>query len=98
MIRLDDLLLLLSEAAIVVLGGMLVYVSMRAYRRNKSKSMLAMSIGFLVILVGSLVEEFIVEILGYQLILAHALENSVVGVGLLILGIFHLWRSRIGLP
>ena len=85
MIRLDDLLLLLSEAAIVILGGMLVYVSMRAYRRNKSKSMLAMSIGFFVILMGSLVEEFIVEILGYQLILAHALENSVVGVGLLIL-------------
>jgi beta-lactamase regulating signal transducer with metallopeptidase domain len=82
---LDDLLLLSSEAAIVALGAVLVYVSMRAYRRNRSKSMLAMSIGFMVILVGSLIEESIVEILGYQLILAHALENSVVAVGLLIL-------------
>jgi len=82
---LDDLLLLSSEAAIVALCGVLVYVSMRAYRRNRSKSMLAMSIGFMVILVGSLIEESIVEILGYQLILAHALENSVVAVGLLIL-------------
>lgn len=82
---LDNLLLLSSEAAIVALCGVLVYVSMRAYRRNRSKSMLAMSIGFTVILVGSLIEESIVEILGYQLILAHALENSVVAVGLLIL-------------
>ena len=47
MIGFDDLVLLSSEAAIVALGGVLVYVSMRAYRRNKSKSMLAMSIGFI---------------------------------------------------
>jgi hypothetical protein len=85
MIELTDLLLLLSEAAIVSLCGVLVYVSMRAYRMNKSRSMFAMSIGFVVILVGSMIEEFIVEVLGYQLIQAHALENSVVAVGLLIL-------------
>jgi hypothetical protein len=85
MIGLNDLVLLSSEAAIITLCSVLVYVSMRAYRRNKSKSMLAMSIGFMVILVGSLIEELIVEMLGYQLILAHALENSVVAVGLLIL-------------
>lgn len=85
MIELSDLLLLLSEAAIVSLCGVLIYVSMRAYRRNKSRSMFAMSIGFVVILVGSLIEEVIVELLRYQLVQAHALENSVVAVGLLIL-------------
>jgi hypothetical protein len=85
MIELSDLLLLLSETAIVSLCGMLIYVSMRAYLRNKSRSMFAMSIGFIVILVGSLIEELIVELFGYQLIQAHALENSVVAVGLLIL-------------
>jgi hypothetical protein len=85
MIELTDLILLLSEVAIVSLCAVLIYVSMRAYRRNKSRSMFAMSIGFIVILVGSMIEEFIVEVLGYQLIQAHALENSVVAVGLLIL-------------
>ncbi len=85
MIELSDLMLLLSEAAIVALGGVLVYVSLRAYRRNKSKSMLAMSIGFVVILLGSLVEEFSLEMLGYHMIQAHILENSIVAVGLLIL-------------
>jgi len=85
MIGFDDVVLLSSEAAIIALCSVLVYVSMRAYLRNKSKSMLAMSLGFMVILVGSLIEELIVEMLGYQLILAHTLENSVVAVGLLIL-------------
>jgi hypothetical protein len=46
--------------------------------------MLVMSIGFTVILMGSLIEELIVEMLGYRLILAHAL-NSVVALRLLIL-------------
>ncbi len=88
-----DLLLLVSEAAIVFLGGVLVYVSMRAYRRDKSGSMLAMSVGFLVIIMGSLMEEFFLELLGYPLIEAHALENSVVAVGLLIL-VYSIYGAR----
>jgi hypothetical protein len=36
------------------------------------------------ILVISIIDELIVKMLGYQLILAHALETSIVAVGLLI--------------
>ncbi len=85
MMALNDLMLLLTEAAIVFLGSVLVYVSMRAYRRDKSRSMLAMSLGFVVILAGSLVEEFSLEILQFHMIEAHILENLIVAVGLLIL-------------
>jgi len=85
MIVLHDLLLFVSEAAIVCLGGLLVYVSMRAYRRDKSKSMLAMSLGFFVIIMGSLIEEVALEILRYSLAEAHVVENSIVAAGLLIL-------------
>ncbi len=93
MIDLGDVFLLSSEVVIIALCSTLVYVSMKAYRRNKSQSMLAMSIGFLVILFGSLTEEIIVELLGFQLVQAHALENSVVAVGLLIL-VYSVYGAR----
>jgi hypothetical protein len=85
MIALNDILLLMSEVAIVAMGGLLVYVSARAYRREKSKSMLAMSLGFAVIVVGSVIEEVFLEVLGYQMVEAHTLENLAVAVGLMIL-------------
>lgn len=85
MISLDDLLLLLTEGALIGLGSVLVYVSMRAYRRGKSKPLLVMSIGFVVILLGSLIEEFSLEVLGYHMVQAHILENLIVAVGMLVL-------------
>lgn len=93
MIELNDVMLLFTEGMIVTLCGILVYVSMKAYRRNKSQSMLAMSVGFIVILFGSLIEELIIDVLGYPLVEAHALENSVVAVGLLIL-VYSIYGAR----
>lgn len=91
--EITDLVLLTSEAAIVILGGILVLVSMRAYRRSKSSSMLAMSLGFVIIVIGSLIEEVFLEVLQYPLIEAHAIENSVVAVGLLVL-VYSLYGAR----
>ena len=85
MMRLDDLLLLLSEAAIVALGGVLVYVSMRAYRKTKSRSMLALSLGFAVIIIEPLVEEVFLEVFRNPMLEAHILRNLIVAVGLLII-------------
>lgn len=93
MIALNDLLLLISEVAIVVMGGLLVYVSARAYRRDRSRSMLAMSLGFAVIVVGSVIEEVFLEVLQYQLVEAHTLENLVVAVGLMIL-VYSIYGAR----
>lgn len=93
MIDLSDALLLLSEAAIIVTGGLLVYVSARAYRRDKSRSMLAMSLGFAVIVVGSVIEEVFLEVFQYQLVEAHTLENLAVAVGLMIL-VYSLYGAR----
>ena len=82
MIDLNDVILLLSEVMIVVLGTVLVYVSLRAYRRGKSKSMLTMSVGFGVIVIGRLTEEVFLKLLGYSLFEAHTLENLTIAVGL----------------
>ena len=85
MIALNDLVLFLSEVIIVTLGGLLVFVSSRVYRREKSRSMLAMSFGFGVIVVGSLIEEVFLEVLHYPLIEAHTFENLTVAIGFVIL-------------
>lgn len=85
MIALNDLVLLISEVIIVALGGLLIFASSRAYRREKSRSMLAMSLGFGVIVIGSLIEEVFLEVLRYPLIEAHTLENLTVAIGFVIL-------------
>jgi hypothetical protein len=47
--------------------------------------MLAMSFGFGVIVVGSLIEEVFLEVLHYPLIEAHTFENLTVAIGFVIL-------------
>lgn len=93
MIALSDLVLLLSEVIIVSLGGLLVLVSSRAYRRERSRSMLAMSIGFGVIVVGSFIEEILLEVLRYPLIEAHTLENLTEAIGFIIL-VYSIYGAR----
>ncbi len=85
MVVANDFALLISEGLIILLAGAIIYTSMRAFRRTHSKAMLAMCLGFTVFLVGTLGEEIAVELLGYQMIEAHILENSIVAIGLFIL-------------
>ena len=85
MIAFSDVALLLSEAIIVFLGGVIILVSWKAYRREKSRSLFAMSIGFTVIVAGSMVEEVFLELLHYPLIEAHVLENLAEAAGFVVL-------------
>lgn len=93
MIDLTDLLIVLSETAIVVLGGVLVYISLRAYRRTKNKSMLALSLGFAVIIIEPLVEELFLDIFKNPMLEAHILRNFIVAVGLLII-LYSIYGNR----
>ncbi len=93
MIELIDLVLLLSDVGIAALGGILVFVSLRTYLRNRSPSMLAMSFGFAVIAAGPLLEEFLLDALQFQLIDAHILMHLLIAVGLLIL-VYSLYGTR----
>jgi hypothetical protein len=89
----NDFMLFLSEAIIISLGSLIVYVSVRAYRRNKSTSMLAMSLGFAVIVIGSLMEEVLLELLAFPMIEAHMLENLIVAAGLLLI-VYSIYGTR----
>ena len=81
----NNLMLFGSEIIIVVLGVLIVYASVRAYHRGKSKSMLALSIGLSIMIVGSLVEEIFLAVLGTPIIEAHIVENFLLATGLLVI-------------
>jgi hypothetical protein len=55
--------------------------------------MLAMSVGFAVITMASLMEEFFLELLHYPMIEAHIIENLVVAAGLLII-VYSIYVAR----
>jgi hypothetical protein len=93
MTALNDLVLLASEVMIVVLGLLIVYASIMAYRRSRSASMLALSVGFSIIVAGSTVEEVFVELLRYPMIEAHIVENCLLATGLLVI-VYSLYGHR----
>jgi hypothetical protein len=93
MIALNDLLLLMSEAAVVGLGGLLVYVSAKAYRRTRSRPMLALSLGFAIIVMEPLVEEVFLDVFQNPMLEAHILRNLIVAVGLLVI-LYSIYGAR----
>lgn len=93
MIGFDELMLVASEVIIIFLGGLIIYVGVRAYRRTKSRSVLAVSLGFAVMVTGSLAEEIVLQLLPYPMTEAHIIRNSIEAVGLLIL-VYSLYGVR----
>jgi len=89
----NDLMLLVSLAAIVFLGSLVIYVSMRAYRRTKSRSMLTLSLGFAVIIIEPLVEEIFLEIFQLPMPEAHIIRNWIVAAGLLVI-VYSIYVAR----
>jgi hypothetical protein len=89
----NGLMLFASEAMIVVLGVLIIYASVRAYHRAKSKSMLALSIGLSIMIIGSLVEEVFLAVFGYPIIEAHIVENFLLATGLLVI-VYSLYGIR----
>lgn len=75
---------------IVLLGTVLVYLGIKGYRRNRSKDMIFLSLGFAFITAGSVAAGILFEFLGFQLIDVSIVESImvVVGFGFLIYSIY----------
>jgi hypothetical protein len=89
----NNLMLFASEATIVVLGVLIIYASIRAYHRGKSKSILVLSMGLSIMIIGSLVQEAFLAVLGTPIIEAHIVENLLLAVGLLVI-VYSLYGVR----
>ena len=75
------LLLRALKSLIGVLGLLLAYLSIKAYRKSKSKNMLFLSIGFGIITVGSILAGLSFEFLGFTLLQVNIVESLMILVG-----------------
>ena len=79
------LLLRALKSLIGVLGLLLAYLSIKAYRKSKSKNMLFLSIGFGIITVGSILAGLSFEFLGFTLLQVNIVESLMILVGFIMI-------------
>jgi len=77
-----ELLLLVIVLRILtfILGGIIVTLAYRGYRRSKSLAMVYLTVGLLFVTVGSFIEGALFEFAG-QTNVAHAVESSLLVIG-----------------
>lgn len=70
---------------VLVLGVLITYYSLKAYRRTKTRYMRDASIGFGIITIGVFLEGLLFRFLGLDLVLVHIIESVAIGVGFVVL-------------
>ncbi len=84
-------LLQLVKVATVFLGGLVVLLLFRGYRREGSRAMFFLAIGFGLITLGSVIEGLLFEFFSYSL-----LNVNIVGAILVLLGLISVVYSIYG--
>ena len=79
------LLLRVLKSLIGLLGLMLAYLSLKAYRKSESKNILFLSIGFGIITVGSILAGLSFEFLGFSLLQVNIVESSMILIGFIMI-------------
>lgn len=87
----DTLLVLrIIKILLVLMGAVVVWLSGKAWRRNKSSAMFFLALGFALITAGSVAAGILFEFLGYDLREVSIVEGTVqlLGFGLIIYSIY----------
>jgi len=79
------LLLRALKSLIGILGLLLAYLSLKAYRKSKSNNMLFLSIGFGIITVGSILAGLSFEFLGFSLLQVNIVESLMILIGFMMI-------------
>ncbi len=77
----DIYVLRVFKLIIVILGTVLVYLALRGYRRNRTKDMIFLALGFALITAGSVAAGVLFEFLGFQLVDVEIVESVMVILG-----------------
>jgi hypothetical protein len=83
----DHPYLVAAKVTVLLLGAAIALLSYLAHRRNGGSLMLALSIGFALIALGSFLEGLLFELLGWDLPTVHLVESVFVLAGLATLAI-----------
>ena len=79
------LLLRVLKTLIGILGLLLAYLSIKAYRTSHTKTMLFLAIGFGIITVGSILAGLSFEFLGFSLLQVNIVESLMILVGFIMI-------------
>lgn len=77
--------LIIVRLLVLVLGVLITYYSLKAYRRTKTRYMRDASIGFGIITFGVFIEGLLFEFLGLDLVSVHIIESVAIGLGFIVL-------------
>jgi uncharacterized membrane protein (DUF441 family) len=75
----------LAKLVALVLGTFIVYLAYTGYRRNRSKPLLYVALGFGLITAGTIAEGVLYVILGSQLLAAIATGTAVTVIGFIVI-------------
>ncbi len=77
----DIYILRVFKLIIVILGTVLVYLALKGYRRNRTRDMIFLALGFALITAGSVAAGVLFEFLGFQLVDVEIVESVMVILG-----------------
>jgi len=75
--------LIVAKLITMVLGFLIAYQAYRGYRRNHSRPMLHVAIGFVFISFGAVIEGFLFEVVGLTVFDSGTVATIIVAVGML---------------
>ncbi|WP_435119973.1 DUF7521 family protein [Halolamina sp. C58] len=79
------MLLVFVRLLVLVLGVLITYYSLQAYRRTGTPYMRNATLGFGIITVGVFIEGVLFEFGGFDLAVVHIIESVAIGLGFLVL-------------
>ena len=74
-------LLVLTRIAVVILGAVIAYLSLKGHRRNGSKPMFFVFIGFFLITLGALSAGILFELFKYGLVEVYTFDSVMMALG-----------------
>ncbi|MGA3108761.1 MAG: hypothetical protein ABSD99_04805 [Candidatus Bathyarchaeia archaeon] len=75
----------LTKIVALILGGFIVYLAYKGYKRNSSKPLLYVALGFALITAGTIAEGILYVLLGSELLSAIAAGTAVVVLGFVVI-------------
>ena len=83
----------ITQAFILLLGGIVVYYALKSYRRRKSSAMLLLGAGFAFVTIGAVLAGILFELLDVSLITVVSIQSAFQVVGFFII-VYSLTATR----
>ena len=78
----------------LVLGGFITYLAYKAYRRTRSRSLAALSVGFGIVTLGTLLAGVVDQLLDADFLTGLLIESALIAFGFLVI-VYSLYTTRV---